>query len=116
MAWLRRFNENNVDLNRNFLPPGVPYEGAPPGYDQLDSFLNPPTPPSWDFYYARAGWLVLRHGMSALKQAIARGQYEYPKGLFYGGDGLEEGPRKFQQFVKSQLGRVNTNSKKLLYW
>ena len=106
MAWLRRFNENNVDLNRNFLPPGAPYEGVPDGYDQLNSFLNPASPPSWDFYYARAGWLVLRHGMSTLKQAIARGQYEYPKGLFYGGDALEEGPRKFQQFVKSQLAEV----------
>src|ERR1043165_5896020 len=27
MAWLRRFNENNVDLNRNFVPDEV-YSGA----------------------------------------------------------------------------------------
>jgi predicted deacylase len=32
MASLRRFNENNVDLNRNFQGP---YEGAPPGYEKL---------------------------------------------------------------------------------
>lgn len=106
MAWLRRFNENNVDLNRNFLPPETPHRGAPECYPQLDSFLNPATPPSWDFYYARAGWLVLRYGIPALKQCIAEGQYEYPKGLFFGGKALEQGPRKLQEFVADRLGRV----------
>ena len=85
MAGLRRFNESNVDLNRDFIPSDVSYEGAPEGFKQLDSFLNPSTPPSWDFYYLRAGWLILRHGMSSLKQTIAGGQYENPKGLFFGG-------------------------------
>src|SRR5687768_663923 len=31
MAWLRRVNENNVDLNRNFLA-GESYQGAPATY------------------------------------------------------------------------------------
>ncbi len=106
MAWLRRFNESNVDLNRNFLPPDVPYRGGPEGFEQFDSFLNPSTPPTWDFYHLRAGWLVLRHGMSTLKQAIAGGQYENPKGLFFGGRALEEGPRKFQQFVLDRFADV----------
>ena len=103
MAWLRRFNENSVDLNRNFLGAGETYEGAPEGYDLLDPFLNPPSPPGWDLYYARAGWLIARHGMSTLKQVIAGGQYEYPKGLFFGGSKLEEGPRKVQEFVRERL-------------
>ena len=29
MAWLRRVNEHNVDLNRNFLAPDEAYVGAP---------------------------------------------------------------------------------------
>ena len=103
MAWLRRFNENNVDLNRNFLGPGEKYEGAPDGYDLVDPFLNPPSPPGWDLYYVRAGWLIARHGMSTLKQVIAGGQYEYPKGLFFGGSKLEEGPRKVQAFMQERL-------------
>ena len=49
MSWLRRFNENNVDLNRNFLGGGA-YAGAPDAYVTLNSFLNPPTPPGMDFY------------------------------------------------------------------
>jgi hypothetical protein len=45
-AWLRRFDENNVDPNRNFLLPGERFEGAPEAYARLDSFLNPRRPPS----------------------------------------------------------------------
>ena len=103
MAWLRRFNENNVDLNRNFLGPNEDYSGAPKGYPEFDSFLNPPSPPSWDLFYPRAGWLIFRYGMPTLKQVVAGGQYEYPKGLFFGGKTLEEGPQKVQAFVRSHL-------------
>ena len=103
MAWLRRFNENNVDLNRNFAGPNEDYSGAPEGYPEFDSFLNPPSPPSWDLFYPRAGWLIFRYGMPTLKQVVAGGQYEYPKGLFFGGKGLEEGPQKVQAFVRAHL-------------
>src|SRR5437762_4569779 len=40
MAWLRRVNENNVDLNRNFLG-DESYAGTPAAYLTLNSFLNP---------------------------------------------------------------------------
>ena len=103
MAWLRRFNENNVDLNRNFLGPNEDYSGARKGYPEFDSFLNPKSPPSWDLFYPRAGWLIVRYGMSTLKQVVAGGQYEYPKGLFFGGSKLEEGPRRVQEFVREGL-------------
>ena len=103
MAWLRRFNENNVDLNRNFLGPNEDYCGTPEGYPEFDSFLNPKSPPSWDLFYPRAGWLIVRYGMPTLKQVVAGGQYEYPKGLFFGGKALEEGPRKVQEFVRKRL-------------
>ncbi len=73
MAWLRRVNERGVDLNRNFLGPGEAYEGAPEGYEALDSFLNPPSPPSLDLFYLRAGWLILRVGIPALRQTIGVG-------------------------------------------
>ena len=106
MAWLRRVNEHNVDLNRNFLDPGDLYEGAPQGYDKLDSFLNPPSPPSGEFFYPRAGWLIARHGMTTLRQTIAGGQHVNPKGLFFGGAGLEEGPRLFEQYVREHLAGV----------
>jgi Protein of unknown function (DUF2817) len=105
MSWLRRFNENNVDLNRNFLG-DAPYTGAPEAYSSLDSFLNPQSPPASDLYTLRAGWLILRHGMPALKVAVVGGQYEYPKGLFFGGRHLEQGSERYQAFLADRLPSV----------
>ncbi len=102
MAWLRRFNENNVDLNRNFLA-DESYNDVPPTYAQLDPFLNPQSPPASDLFTLKAGWLILRHGMPALKQAVVGGQYEYPKGLFFGGKRLEQGPEKYKTFLTLHL-------------
>lgn len=38
---IRRFNEENIDLNRNFLSDDSRYTGASVGYDRLIGFLNP---------------------------------------------------------------------------
>ncbi len=101
-SWLRRVNENNVDLNRNFRTGS--YSGAPATYAALNRFLNPSTPPGFDLFLARAAYLILRHGMSALKQSVAGGQYEFPKGLFFGGKQIEDGPRQYEAFVRERLG------------
>lgn len=106
MAWLRRFNENNVDLNRNFLAMGEPFAGVPPGYVKLNRFLNPETPPSNDLFYLRAAALVARHGLASLRQAIAGGQHEYPKGLFFAGSSLQEGPAKLEKYLTDHLERA----------
>jgi len=45
-AWVRRVNEDNADLNRNFLLPGERYEGSPEKYPELDDFFNPRRRPS----------------------------------------------------------------------
>ena len=83
---LRRFNEDNVDLNRNFLIGKELYVGAPEGYAELSGLLNPTTPPSrFELYRLKALWNILRYGLPALKASIVSGQYEYPEGVFYGG-------------------------------
>lgn len=103
MAWLRRANENNVDLNRNLLRPGERWEGAPALYPRIDALLNPPAPPSSDLFRLRLGMLALRHGVRALKQAIAEGQYQYPRGLFYGGNALQPGPALYLDWLRRNL-------------
>lgn len=106
MAWLRRFNENNVDLNRNFREPGE-YSAEPvPYWEAINALLNPPDAPRNDWFYLRAAWLVLRHGMPTLRQAVAGGQCLNPNGLFFGGSKLEEGPAKFQEFIRQRLARA----------
>jgi len=107
MAWLRRFNENNVDLNRNFMASDADYAGAPPAYRELDSFLNPAgLPASGLSYDAAAAWLILRHGLPTLRQAVAGGQYEYPRGLFFGGRRLQQGPQLVQMWLQNHLSSV----------
>lgn len=103
MAWLRRTNENNVDLNRNFLVKGETWTGAPELYRTLDPLLNPRSPPSRDGFRARAAAAALLHGFHRVKQAIAEGQYDFPEGLFFGGDSLQEGPRLYMDWVREHL-------------
>ena len=89
MANLRRFNGNNVDLNRNFYFSSDGWQGEPEGYAALDKFFNPPKPPSFDFFYLRALLAWARFGNACVRQAVTGGQYRYPKGLYFGGNGLE---------------------------
>ncbi|MBK5291139.1 MAG: DUF2817 domain-containing protein [Acidobacteriia bacterium] len=103
MAWRRRFNENNVDLNRNFREAGDFIPEELPYWDTVNALLNPPTPPGRDRFYLRAAWLVLRYGMPSLRQAIGGGQRLNPSGLFFGGNAMEEGPSKFQDLMKERL-------------
>ena len=96
MHHIRRVNESNVDLNRNFLAPTEPYTGCSDGYHRLNGMLNPARPTrNWEFMIPKAIWQILRHGMPALKTALAGGQYAYPKGLFFGGAQLERSPALF---------------------
>jgi len=85
-AHLRRGDQDNVDLNRNFLDEGQPHAGSDPFYENLDPLLNPPSPPGrFDTFSARAFWNIMHYGLPPLRQAIAAGQYDFPKGLFFGG-------------------------------
>lgn len=86
---IRRVDEANVDLNRNFhfrTTPSVS-RSALAAYRKLNPFLNPPSPPSrYEPYRLKAMSNILRYGLPALKEAIVTGQYEYPEGIFYGGN------------------------------
>lgn len=85
-AWHRRFDENNVDPNRNFLLDSEPYSGSPPGYVSLNPMLNPEYLPSrWEPFTLKLAFAQMRMGWGSLKQAIASGQYDYSKGIFFGG-------------------------------
>jgi hypothetical protein len=85
-AWGRRVNEDNVDLNRNFvdfqqrLPDSAPYE-------QLHDWM---IPQDWDGPSRRAADqaiddFVVTNGHSTFQSSLTGGQYTRPGGLFYGG-------------------------------
>lgn len=99
-AWNRRCNKDNIDLNRNFLLPGQSFSGSPAAYGQLDSFLNPRQPPTpQDPYTLKLLGYALRYGVSSLKQTLPVGQYDFPQGIFFGG----QAPGQTQQILAAQL-------------
>jgi len=106
MAWLRRANENNVDLNRNFPAPGEGRTGAPALYARLDPLLNPAAAPGRERFRWKLASAALRHGLQAVTQAIAEGQYEFPRGLFFGGSKLEQGPALYLDWLRENLSRA----------
>jgi predicted deacylase len=111
-AFGRRVNEDNVDLNRNFLTSGESYAGHPDGYARLNRLLNPQSPPTkLDWFYGQAALAVLREGMPALKQAVAAGQYDFPRGLFFGG----QGPSATQRVLESLLPRLVSGCRDVIH-
>ncbi|QEG42783.1 M14 family metallopeptidase [Roseimaritima ulvae] len=83
-AHRRRFDQDNLDLNRAFFDAPQRPDTAEL-YGRLDPLLNPPGPPRRDGFLLRALAVVARHGLRKLGQAIVAGQYTHPRGLFYGG-------------------------------
>ena len=86
----RRVNENNIDLNRNFILSRNQFEIEDGGYADLDSLLNPKTPPELDFYsrytfILKSIFNIAKYSLETLRSSILKGQYSYPNGVFYGG-------------------------------
>ncbi len=85
-AWLRRVNEDNVDLNRNFVDFTKPLPENP-GYKALRGALVPKNLD--DETMIDAGRAVTKfgkeHGFDRMQEAITRGQYVDAQGLYYGG-------------------------------
>ncbi|MFO1314836.1 MAG: M14 family metallopeptidase [Burkholderiales bacterium] len=81
---LRRTNEDNVDLNRNFRsfePRPLPNRA----YAEVHGFIVPSTWPPSAADNARMATYVQAHGERALQAAVSGGQCEFPDGLFHAG-------------------------------
>ena len=81
---LRRANEDNADLNRNFVDFAAPRPPAS-AYAEIHPLLLPAAwPPPADSEAKLHGWIKL-HGEKAFQAAVSGGQYTHPDGMFYGG-------------------------------
>ena len=99
-AWIRRVNEDGVDLNRNFVEFAMPL-AANPGYDELHSALLPQDvdAPSVAAADALIGAYGAKHGTRALEMAVSGGQYTHPDGLFYGGTAASWSRRTVESII-----------------
>ncbi|MEC9346548.1 MAG: M14 family metallopeptidase [Pseudomonadota bacterium] len=86
-AALSRTNEDNVDLNRNFVDFSHPPHNA--RWDDVRAFV---CPAEWDeatkaTLHREMQAYVAKHGFWAFREAVTSGQYADPTGIFYGGAG-----------------------------
>lgn len=109
MAHYRRFNEHNVDLNRNALPEAAWAEmlARDPnvaGYFNFLSLLNPGHAPTLVDAYVRfpvlVAYHIMIHGMLSMKRALVAAQYSLPTGIFYGGSELEPSYKLLWEFLE----------------
>lgn len=95
MKYMRRYNENNVDLNRNFILDWETFDLATnKEYPKVDTFLGP-TGKIGNALWHEAGFYLslaknaITEGADTISDALLGGQYEYPQGVYYGGNGDE---------------------------
>jgi hypothetical protein len=86
-AWIRRVNEDNVDLNRNFVDHAG---GNYPENDLFDELVDGILPTSLDDdAIARCRAIIAaaeeQHGEVTVRKASAKGQYRYPESMAFGG-------------------------------
>ena len=91
MKHMRRYNENNVVLNRNFILDWQSFDLATnQDYPMVESFLGPQKKIGnalWHEagFYLHLGKEALTDGADTVSNALLGGQYEYPEGVYYGG-------------------------------
>ena len=95
MKYMRRYNENNVDLNRNFILDWDNFDmSSNKDYPEVKNFLQPEGKIGNAFWHEAGFYLglakeALTKGADKVSDALLTGQYEYPQGVYYGGNGDE---------------------------
>ena len=98
---LRRVNEDNVDVNRNFVRFD---EARSPnhGYAELEPLLLPPAWPPGPEEAARLDAWIAAHGVEAYGQSVFQGQYDSPTGMFYGGSRATWSNRTIRRVLRQE--------------
>ena len=90
----RRVTENNVDLNRNCDSDHSLFETPNPGYRAVRELINPAEPVATRsaanlFFHLRTLMRIAQTSLGELRQAVVQGQYEFDRGVFFGGRDFE---------------------------
>lgn len=90
----RKVTENNVDLNRNCVTGNEMFDIKNEGYGELTGLLMPAKKVNQgslrnQFFYLIAIYKIIQKSMPVLRQAALQGQYNFNKGIYYGGEAYE---------------------------
>ncbi|MFK7916573.1 MAG: M14 family metallopeptidase [Ilumatobacter sp.] len=101
-SWVRRVNEDNVDLNRNF----VDWSAVPSndGYAEIADVLVPATwdEPTQEETTALLMAQAVEVGLPQFQETVSGGQYDHPTGIFHGGSG----PVWSHEWLVEHLGAI----------
>ncbi len=100
-AWDRRVNEDNIDLNRNFVDHDAPYPENP----DFAGLANMISPVQFDDTALKTANARLKayaeaHGAFALQDVITRGQYTHPQAVYFGGHAPAWSNRMFRAIAE----------------
>ena len=95
MKYHRKVNENNVDMNRNFVFDGNFDPAINPEFHQVSYLINPQKRMrSFGlenlYFWGRVVRALLTAGYATVSQAFLLGQHHTPNGCFYGGSSYQE--------------------------
>ena len=111
-AWTRRVNEDNVDLNRNF----VDHEGGSyPENDLFEEVAEAMIPVRWDeesraACQAHIDAAKARHGEVAIRKAMHKGQYRHPRNMAFGGSFATWSNRVLHVVSRTHLAGARTGT------
>jgi len=107
-AWSRRVNEDNVDLNRNFID----WQVAPPRNENYASLHEALVWREWEGPERDRADEALEAarrdlgGHAGIAPIVEAGQYEFPDGLYYGGDGPTWSNRTLHEILAAFAGHA----------
>ncbi len=106
-AWTRRVNEDNVDLNRNF----VDHDKAYPKNEGYLAIAEAILPKEWNEASKAETQRVFdayaqKHGAYGLQGAISSGQYTHPDGIFFGGAKQTWSNRTIRAIARQELSHA----------
>lgn len=108
MAWSRRVDHDNIDVNRNFVDFTGPLPDNP-HYGEVDGVVNPDLLDlddlSWQVQLAE---FMGRVGGSAAFRALSGGQYDHPAGVQFGGRGPSWSRRTLETVWRRHLDGAET--------
>ncbi|WP_082233229.1 M14 family metallopeptidase [Halobacillus massiliensis] len=117
MKNFRRVNENNVDLNRNYLydADSVPTDVNTHYAKESELFLPKGKIKDLDKerkkLYKDLGIALAKEGYGGLKEAKGMGQFQFPRGVYFGGSREEE----TTAFLKSIQRKLLGNFKRVIH-
>ncbi len=99
---LRRTNEDNIDLNRNFVDYTQPLQ-VNEGYDEVHSFAVPEEWPPTPQVRALVEGFIAKNGMAKLQEYVTIGQNKHQDGLFYSGTAPAWSNKTLREILRTHI-------------